>query len=182
MLGWHHDLNGKKEAMRKQPLAVSTTMIIALVLATAVAAVAADPIIGTWKLNIAKSKFSSIYYSSRKRTVPKEKVEAYREIEGDQLELAGKEIGTDGSSSSGISTWARQGGITKHQPPEPAEMSVFETLIAPGDWIVTSLQNGKQIRVMHKVISKDGKQMTQTITGTDAQGKPFVQVQVFDRQ
>ena len=32
------------------------------------------------------------------------------------------------------------------------------------------------------VISKDGKTMTQTSKGTDAEGKPVTQTMVFDRQ
>jgi hypothetical protein len=57
-----------------------------------------------------------------------------------------------------------------------------ETLIGPGDWYVTYLQNGKQFLIMHKVISDDGKTMRQTITGIGPQGKPGEQIQVLDRQ
>jgi hypothetical protein len=55
--------------------------------------------------------------------------------------------------------------------------------MAPGEWLVTYLlQGGKQVATMHKVISKDGKTMRQTIRGFDTDGKPFEQLQVFDRQ
>jgi hypothetical protein len=169
--------------MQKQSLAVSTTMIIALVLATAVAAVAADPIIGTWKLNVAKSKFSHVLLADQKQAAPKEGMEVYREIEGDQIEFTSKGTRTDGSSDSTKWTWPRQGGLVRRlDAPLPAETIYVETVAEPGNWYVTILQKGKQVRLIHKIFSKDGKTMTQTLTGADAQGKPFEQVQVFDRQ
>jgi hypothetical protein len=48
---------------------------------------AADPIIGTWKLNVIKSKAQAYV---------KERTEMYREIEGDQIEFADSEIRPDG--------------------------------------------------------------------------------------
>ena len=45
-----------------------------------------DPIIGTWKLNIAKSKFSPVLLKILNETVPKEKTEIY-ENDGDEIVL-----------------------------------------------------------------------------------------------
>jgi hypothetical protein len=73
--------------------------------------------------------------------------------------------------------------ILRHrESPRSKAQDPFETLIAPGDWYVTFLQNGKQRGVIHKVISKDGKTMTQPRKGVDAQGKPFEHIEVYDRQ
>jgi hypothetical protein len=46
------------EAMKRQSMAIAETIILVLALASVVTA--ADPIIGTWKLNLAKSKTSPI--------------------------------------------------------------------------------------------------------------------------
>lgn len=64
----------------------------------------------------------------------------------------------------------------------PEGTSWVETLIDPGNWYVTRLQNSKQVALVHKTFSKDGKTMRQTTKGTDDQGKPYEQVKVFDRQ
>ena len=86
--------------------AVVCVICLAVLALAAITFAADDPIIGTWKLNLAKSRLSLSYYASIKRAAPKEKVEIYRKIEGDQIELSGTEIGTDGSSRSGKRTWA----------------------------------------------------------------------------
>ena len=70
---------------------------------------AADPIIGTWKLNIEKSKFPP------NDTPPKEQTETYRELNGDQIELTWKNIDRDGSSSLTVMTYPIQGGAAKNQ-------------------------------------------------------------------
>jgi len=55
-------------------------------------------------------------------------------------------------------------------------------VIGPVAFYEAVLQNGKQIRVEHIVVSKDGKTLRATIKGTNAQGKPFEQLEVFDKQ
>jgi hypothetical protein len=42
--------------------------------------------------------------------------------------------------------------------------------------------DGKPISSTHNVASKDGKSYTETVKGTGAQGKPFTNVLVWDRQ
>ena len=61
--------------MRKHSFVVSSMTILALVLAMAVAAMAADPAEGTWKLNVAKSKFPL-----SQQATPKEQTVVYREL------------------------------------------------------------------------------------------------------
>ena len=43
-------------------------------------------------------------------------------------------------------------------------------------------QAGKVVTRNRKVVSSDGKVMTMTAAGTDAQGQPFTNVLVFDRR
>ena len=54
---------------------------------------AADPIIGTWKLNVEESKFSPILKDIQ--PPPKERTEVYREIEGDLIEFSSTTIAQD---------------------------------------------------------------------------------------
>jgi hypothetical protein len=142
---------------------------------------AADPIIGTWKLNVAKSKFSPAYLALQKVAAPKEETLVFREV-GDQVELTATGTRTDGSPISSKSTSPRQGGAVKSQQGGPEGVSTIVTVLDPGNRYTTSIRDGKQIQVGHSVISKDGKTMTVTYKGIDPQGKPFEQVVVLDKQ
>lgn len=154
------------------------TMLFLAVFALAGSLLAGDPIIGTWKLNLAKSKFAP-----NQPDIPKSGTEAYREVEGGQIELTYTRTKADGSSVLSKYAWPAQGGAAKTLQGGPKQITTFvETLIEPGNWYVTALQNGKQISWAHKTISKDGKTMTVTWKNMDAQGKPIVDIEVFDRQ
>ena len=136
---------------------------------------AADPIIGTWRLNVEKSERST------SAAVPvKEQIEVYREIDNDLIELTLTRTRTDGSFSSSKLTWPVQGGAVKGNRREG--QSLVETLIAPGEWYVTYMRDGKQYLTVHKAVSKDGKTLTQTFKGVDSSGKLIEATAVFDRQ
>jgi hypothetical protein len=138
----------------------------------------ADPIIGSWKLNVAKSKIPPT------ETAPKELTDVYRELGTDQIELIRTGSQTDGSPVSSKWTWPREGGIAERKSPAPLPegTSYIEILIDSGHWYVTILQNGKQSIVMHKVITKDGKTMRVTIKSMNAQGEAVEQLQAFEKQ
>jgi len=138
---------------------------------------AADPIIGTWKLNIAKSTFAS-----NAPPPPKEQSETYRYLSTGEIELTYKSIEKDGSSELEVLTWPAQGGAVKIIKGDiPKNISWIETLIA-GEWYVTLLQDGKQAYTRHKIVSTDGKTLRQSFRSNDAQGKPYENILVFDRQ
>jgi hypothetical protein len=133
-----------------------------------------EPIVGTWKLNIAKSKFS--------QAAPKEQKNTAREV-GDQLEITITGTQADGLPISLKSTFPRQGGAGKIQQSTFSNPDlVVLTKLDPGDLCVTELQNGKQVVIHHVVVNKDGKTARQTDRGMDPQGKPFEQVVIFDKQ
>jgi hypothetical protein len=142
-----------------------------------------DPIIGTWKLNVVKSRFSSVLLKVLNETVPKEKTEIYQELD-DQIVMTVSATLTGREPISAKVSWPRQGGIAGILENVPAleGFSIIETLIAPGEWYVTFLKDGKQLLAVHKVVSKDGKMMNLTYFGADEQGNHFDQIDVYDRQ
>lgn len=149
---------------------------ITLVLALTGAAVAAEPIIGTWRLNIAKSKFAANGFK-----VPREITEVYRELNPGQIELTFMKTETDGSSTLLKVAFPSQGGAARCIQGCPSGYSVVETLIS-GEWYATEMQDGKQYMTLHKVISKDGKIYYQTLQSSDAKGKPFQNLLVYEKQ
>ncbi len=137
---------------------------------------AADPFIGTWKLNIAKSK------ARPGASLPKEQTDICRELDTKQIECVTKSINADGSPATLTITFPRQGGMVKLQPPSPKFMSYVETIVKPGEWYATFMMNGVQIQLIHKVVSKDGKTVHATITGIGLDGKPYEEILVGERQ
>jgi hypothetical protein len=141
---------------------------------------AADPIIGTWRLNLSQSKFSPSP-SEMLDPRPKLHIETYREIE-DRIEGSGTVTRLDGSSTSGKLSWPKQGGAVKVENAAVSDLSIVEALLAPGEWLVITMRDGRQVGTRRKVISKDGKTMRQTVRTFAADGQPIEQVEVYDRQ
>jgi hypothetical protein len=160
--------------MRTRSLVIFAILISALVLALAVVALAEDPHIGTWKLNLAKSKYSPASSAPKSATMiftaqdngvkcVSEGVEsngkAYHE------EFAPKYDGKDYpyTGSSEVDTIA----YTKIDA---------NTL----DWVIQKA--GKIVGSGQSVISRDGKTRTVTAKGKDAKGQDTTRTSVFEKQ
>ena len=133
---------------------------------------AADPVIGTWNLNLAKSKFSP-------GPAPKSQVRTY--VETPQgLSLTIKTVGADGKESSMGSTFKYDG---KDYPYTGSPD--FDTIAVKRVNGVTAKssqkKDGKVVGATTRVASKDGKTLTFKSKGTGAKG-PYDNVYVFDRQ
>jgi hypothetical protein len=141
--------------------------------ATVSADAAADPIDGTWKLNVAKSKFSpGPALQSQTRT--------YAETtQGVALTFSG--VAADGSHTSGQSTYKYDG---KDYPltGSPNYDAISLTRIDANTVKSVQKRAGKEVGSTTRTISKDGKTMTLASTGTSAKGSPYNDVLVFDRQ
>jgi hypothetical protein len=137
---------------------------------------AADLTVGTWKLNVAESKFApSAEAPIKELTLVK------RDLGTDQFEISETGVRTDGSKISNKFTHPQKGGIVTNSATPKGQMAVA-TVIGPSELYETVLQNGKQVEVLHVVVSKDGKTMNITVKGTDVKGKPFGELNVFDKQ
>jgi hypothetical protein len=136
---------------------------------------AAEPIVGTWKINASKSKLAPVGDWVKEMTV------TYGEV-GDQLTYEAKGTLINGSSISEKGNRPLVGGIIKKQPPNAEGTVDYVTVIGPGDAYVTYLKNGRQITVEHYVVSKDGKSHTVAVKGMDAKGKPVEALYFLDRQ
>lgn len=138
---------------------------------------AADPIIGTWKLNITKSSFPD----DQKKM--KEDINVYSETEGGLMELSISTVFEDGSVDSGRWEWPREGGIAKCLSKTlPEGLQYVEGYVEPGHWFAIITQNGNQVGLYHKIISKDGKTMTQTYKGIDEQGNVLNIMKIMEKQ
>ncbi len=136
-----------------------------------------DPIIGAWKLNPAATKVSP----GMPFPPPSQRTEVYRHTDSGQIALAVTTPGQSGSATTSNLAFSARGGLVIQDNAPPGQM-LIETRVAPGEWRVTYLANGVQFLTMHKLVSPDGKTMTQTVTGETPQGARFEGVLVFDRQ
>lgn len=138
------------------------------------AADAADPAVGTWVLNLAKSK-----YSSPDRT-PKSQTRVYTQsAEGTSLTI--QSTMADGSSATQKSTFKYDG---KSYPFSGAPMYDALTLKQVDAHTVKSAQwkDGKETGETTRTIAADGKSMTVTTTGKDAKGAPYKDEGVYDKK
>ena len=138
---------------------------------------AADPLIGTWKTNIEKSSLPADQQGM------KEDINTYREIEGDLIELSISTIQEDGSLYTAKWIWPKEGGFAKCLSRTLDEGVLYvQTLLEEGHWCVCIMKDGKQIARYHKVVSKDGKTMRQTLTGMDGEGNSVNIIKLLERQ
>jgi hypothetical protein len=132
-----------------------------------------DPRVGTWTVNVAKSKYDP-GPAPKSHTV---KIEAAGRGEKVNSEM----VSTDGSKSVTTYTADYDG---KPHPLTGAPLADMVTLkrIDSHTTDRTDSKGGKTIQTLRRVVSKDGKTMTVTIKGTNAQGKPMNNVVVFEKK
>jgi hypothetical protein len=135
-------------------------------------AFAADAVDGTWKLNVAKSKFSG--------TAPKSATRVYTEG-ADGTTLDQKMVGADGKEMSMHTTLAYDGKDHPMTGNPDADSGAGKAIDArTSDF--TLKMGGKVSGKVHRVVSADGKTLTVRNKGTHADGKPYDDTLVFDKQ
>ena len=150
--------------------------IIGLTLAfcflSAVASFAADPQMGTWKLNEAKSKITpgttkntQVVYSSMFGQV---------KIKSDGIDANGKPIHVEWSGKFDGKDYPVAG--------DPNSDSRSYTKVNERTLTTANKKNGKVTVTGQIVVSADGKSRTVTVTGTTPKGKKFKNVAVYDKQ
>ncbi len=136
------------------------------------------PLIGTWILNLAKSTYEGM-------PAPKSETRTF-DLHGDGMilctystenargtrtfghwltDLNGKEAPEYVRSSGG-----KPVAFVAHTMPDPYTMDTGVS------------RDGKVDQSGRWIVSKDGKTLTQTISGTNAQGQPTRRVRVYDKQ
>lgn len=134
---------------------------------------AADPAVGTWKLDIAKSQYSP-------GASPKSGIATYDET-ADGLKRTGETIGADGRKTSLEYTVKYD---DKDYPLTGSDSSDTISAKRINDRTVVSTlkKSGKVISTVERVVSEDGKTMTLTVNGSNAKGEKIHYVAVYDKQ
>jgi hypothetical protein len=135
-------------------------------------ALAADAVDGTWKLNVAKSKFSG--------TAPKSATRVYTES-ADGTTLDQKMVGADGKEMSmhtNLKYDGKDGPITGNPDADSGNGKAIDAHTSD----FTLKRGGKVVGTVHRVVSADGKTLTVNNKGTHADGKTYDDTLVFDKQ
>lgn len=157
--------------MRKRVLVVIA--VSSALLLSASMALAADGWIGTWKLDIAKSKYGS-GPAPKSQTLKFEATATGTKLVSDAVDAEGKAIHTEFVSKFDGQDVAWSGNPNADTAsPKRIDNSSYENVWKKG---------GKVTITSEAVVSKDGKTLTLTYTGTDANGQAVNRTYVYDRQ
>src|SRR5882757_728708 len=151
------------------------TILVGAVLASGVAwaAGAVDPVVGTWTLNVEKSKFSP-------GPAPKSQTRTYSAgADGVSLSVSG--VGADGTAISQESTFKYDGRAYVMRG--AADYDAISLKQVDGNTVKsTMLKAGKPVGTTTRTVSAHGKVLTLSTKGTDANGKAYDNVAVYDKQ
>ena len=132
-----------------------------------------DPLIGTWKLNLAKSKYDP-------GPAPQSQITKYEPYGKDGVKRTIDGVNARGEKDQREENYSFDGKEHPVNNPE-ADAGVNRRMDAyTTERILT--KGGRLINALRRVVSKDGKTLTITEEGTDDQGKPFSEVTIYDKQ
>ena len=152
------------------PGLILAAVIVALI---SLPAQASDPVAGTWELNLAKSKFINI-------PAPKSQTRTY-EVNGEQEKMIGKGIDAKWNERL-IEFTANRDGKDYPYKGSPLHDSISLTTVDARTVSYTTKKAGKLVGTGTRVVSEDGKVMTISVKGNNAQGQPFETFLVFDKR
>jgi hypothetical protein len=149
-----------------------TVAIFAMWLAAAAVGFAADPNVGSWKINEAKSKLAA--GTARNNTVVYTAVGDTYKCVVDGVDAAGKPAHNE---------WT--GKFDGKDYPVTGDASADTRsvkLVSPGHYELTNKKGGKTVLTGTLQFSADNKTRTLTTHSTDAAGKKITSVAVYERQ
>jgi len=150
----------------------NTLLAFAICLTAVMCFAANEAMMGTWKLNEAKSKLAA--------GAPKNNTVTY-EAAGDSVKVTIDGAAPDGTALH--SEWTGKfDGKDYPSTGNPNEDMRSSKQIDDHTLHITSKKGGKVVLTAHVVLSADGKSRTVTTTGTDAKGKKYKSVAVYDKQ
>src|ERR1700719_2839169 len=139
----------------------------------ALAADAADPIVGTWTLNVAKSKFNP-------GPAPTSQTRTYS-VDSDGISVSVSGIRADGTATSQESTFKYDGRA--YAMKGAADYDAISLKQVNANTVKSSMMKaGKPVGTTTRTVSANGKVLTLSTKGTDAHGKPYENVEVYDKQ
>ena|SRR5690242_1694436 len=153
---------------------ILTKLCITVAIST-IAALGADNSLGTWKLNMEKSKYTPAPMPVKSLNVTREAADG-----GVKQTTTGEQA--DGTAINATYTAKYDGKDVPVTGNAPYDMIALKQANANTYTDTRKKTGGSYSATGRAVISNAGKTMTMTIKGTNGEGKPFTAVFVFDKQ
>ena len=134
----------------------------------------ADNFIGSWKLNVAKSTFSP-------GPGPKELTVTFEKAGADAVKITAKGTAGDGTAINTSYTATYDGKDVPVTGSADYDAVSLKMMDANTRHTVRK-KGGKEVQVLHSVLSPDGKSFTTTTTGVNAKGEKVSSTAVYDKQ
>ncbi len=157
--------------MRKSLLMASLAACSAIILSSS--ALAAENWLGTWKLDVAKSKFVPA-------PGPKSLTLKF-ETTKDGIKLTSDGVNAEGKATHGEYVSKFDGTDVPWEGNPDADMA-SPRRIDDNSYENTWKKGGKATITAKVVVSKDGKTLTSTLTGTDSQGRTVNSTNIYHKQ
>jgi hypothetical protein len=132
-----------------------------------------DPLVGTWKLNLAKSKYNGI-------PAPKSQVYKYEANGPDGVKFTNDTAEADGTKTHAEYAVKFDGKDVPVKGDPNRDMTSNKRVDSNTTSIISKL-GGKVASTSTRVVSKDGKTLTISSKGT-RNGKPYDNVAIYDKQ
>ena len=146
----------------------NTLRLVSVIVCTAALLWAADPVVGTWTLNLAKSRFSP-------GPAPKEETRVY-EAQGEGIKVTVRTVAADGHSTTVLISANYDGKdypVTGSSAYDAIALKKINDQIAEA----TLMHVGRAVATARREISDDGRTMTITYAGQQISNKA-----VYDKQ
>jgi len=158
----------------KRTLAFTTAVLMSLAV-SGVSLAQENPFVGTWKLNVVKSKYVG---EQRPKSATRTVV-----AQGDGLEITYEGISDDGSTISYRVTSHLDGTEAPYSGRQPfGADSVAIKRVDANTLTSVSTRAGKKLFTTKWIVSKDGKVATLNTIGINAEGKPISVTTVWYKQ
>ena len=162
----------KENAMRRALMSVCMLLVFCTV-AIFAQVPAAKNMVGTWKLDLAKSKYHP-------GPTPKSQVATLEAAEGG-MKVVSDRVEAD-SKTTHFEWTAKFDGKDYPVKGDPGRDAVSVKKVDDYTLDITNKKGGKATTTIHAVYAKDGKSRTETVTGTDAEGKKIENVTQWTKQ
>ena len=159
--------------MRVLKTLLIVSAIVTLLPQSPVAAQTADNFLGTWKLNVAKSKYDA-GQAPKALTVTFEKA-------GAAVKITAKGTAANGTPINTVYTPtydSKDVPVTGSPDYDTASLKMLDANTRH----TVRKKGGKEVQVVHSVLAKDGKSFTATTTGVNAKGAKVNSTAVFEKQ
>jgi hypothetical protein len=160
--------------MHRKSLVVSLALALAAIVAATTVTAAADHWLGTWKLNLAKSRYNPPELAPKSQTITREAVEGGMKLVSDGVDSQGKPTHNEYTAKFDNKDYPWKGQVNA----DTISLIRLDEEYYESTWKL----KGEVTITAQTVVSRDGKTLTTNQFGKDAQGRTISNMSVYDKQ